>query len=34
MVRLAKPLTATQAATAKPKANMYKMFNGGKFFYR
>jgi len=32
MARLVKPLTATQVANAKPKANMYKMFDGGGLF--
>lgn len=34
MPRLVKPLTATQVSNAKPKANMYKMFDGGGLFYR
>ena len=32
MARLVKPLTATRVANAKPKANMYKMFDGGGLF--
>ncbi|CAK7043639.1 MAG: Prophage integrase IntA [Desulfovibrio sp.] len=32
MARLVKPLTATQVANAKPRANMYKMFDGGGLF--
>ena len=32
MARLVKPLTATQVANAKAKANMYKMFDGGGLF--
>ena len=32
MAKLVKPLTATQAANAKSKANMYKMFDGGGLF--
>ena len=32
MARLVKPLTATQVSNAKPKANMYKMFDGGGLF--
>ena len=32
MARLVKPLTATQVANAKPKVNMYKMFDGGGLF--
>lgn len=32
MAKLIKPLTATQAANAKPKARMYKMFDGGGLF--
>ena len=32
MARLVKPLTATQVNNAKPKAAMYKMFDGGGLF--
>ena len=32
MARLIKPLTATQVGNAKPKATMYKMFDGGGLF--
>lgn len=32
MARLVKPLTATQVGNAKPKATMYKMFDGGGLF--
>ena len=32
MARLVKPLTATQVNNAKPKATMYKMFDGGGLF--
>ena len=32
MARLVKPLTATQVSNAKPKAAMYKMFDGGGLF--
>lgn len=32
MARLVKPLTATQVNNAKPKASMYKMFDGGGLF--
>ena len=32
MARLVKPLTATQVSNAKPKATMYKMFDGGGLF--
>ena len=32
MARLVKPLTATQVNNAKPKAKMYKMFDGGGLF--
>lgn len=32
MARLIKPLTATQVSNAKPKAKMYKLFDGGGLF--
>jgi integrase len=32
MARLVKPLTATQVSNAKPKAAMYKLFDGGGLF--
>lgn len=32
MVRLVKPLTATQINNAKPKIAIYKMFDGGGLF--
>ena len=32
MAKLIKPLTATQVASAKPKENMYKLFDGGGLF--
>lgn len=32
MARLIKPLTATKASNAKPKAKMYKLFDGGGLF--
>ncbi len=32
MARLVKPLTATQVSNAKPKAKMYKLFDGGGLF--
>ena len=32
MARLIKPLTATQVSNARPKAKMYKLFDGGGLF--
>ena len=34
MARLIKPLTAVQVQNAKPKASMYKLFDGGGLFLR
>ena len=34
MARLVKPLTAVQVQNAKPKASMYKLFDGGGLFLR